>query len=371
MVRTRPVSIKNLLNCTEAKSLIERHLPDVQVGFARLDRPLSIDFYDAFLKEGMHGELEYLARHRDQKADPRKWISFAHSAIVLTFHYVTKENITPHAGKRVALYATYTENQEDYHHEIRRRLAPILQELNTQYPEASFRLGLDAEPVLERDLAYRAGLGWIGKNTCLIDRDRGSLFFIAEILTSLELADETRTATIQSRDHCGTCTRCLDICPTGALLEPRKLDPRLCISYWTIESKSVAPRELRSKFGDWFFGCDLCQTVCPWNGKVFGRDEMQAQAQAVLPRDPAARTALVDELREILTLSNRELERRFTLSPLKRARGSGLKRNALYVVGNLKLHELTNEVSALLGDPKLGTLAKEILKDSQDGFKQA
>jgi len=357
------VSIQNLLRLSETKALILKHLPDVQVGFARLDRPLSIEFYDTFLAQGLHGKLEYLARHRDAKADPQKWIPFAQSAIALSIGYVTKENLAPSAGKRVAFYATYTENQEDYHFEIRRRLAPVLDELKSLYPEASFRLALDTEPILERDLAYRAGLGWVGKNTCLIHRDRGSLFFLAEILTSLALPEENLAAKVLSPDHCGTCTRCLDACPTGALLEARKLDARLCISNWTIESKSIAPKGLREKFGDWFFGCDICQTVCPWNGKVFGRDNMSAHAHPVLPRDERGRDTLVAELRDILTLSNRELERRFAASPLKRARGSGLKRNALYVVANLKLVELASEVQALTEDNKLGELATEVLAD--------
>lgn len=355
------MSIKNVLNPDETKSLILTHLPDVQIGFAQLDRPLSIDVYDAFLKEGLQGELEYLVRHRDQKAEPRKWLPFARSAIVLTICYVTKENLSPKSGKRIAFYATYTEDQEDYHYEIRRRLAPVLDDLTAKYPEASFRLALDAEPVLERDLAYRAGLGWVGKNTCLIDRNHGSLFFIAEILTSLELpANNLESANLLSRDHCGTCTRCLDACPTGALIEARKMDPRLCISYWTIESKSIAPKSLREKFGDWFFGCDICQTVCPWNGKVFGRSEMELHSSHIRPRDELSNANLVTELRDILSLSNRELERRFASSPLKRARGAGLKRNALYVVSNLKLTELLTEVEALTEDRKLGRLAKEV-----------
>lgn len=320
-----------------------------------------MDLYDAFLREGMHGELEYLSRHRDAKADPTSWLPFAKSAIVLAIDYVTKENLTPKPGKRLAMYTTYAEDQEDYHSEIKRRLEPVLGALQAHHSAASFRIGLDAEPILERDLAYRAGIGWVGKNTCLINKSGGSLFFIAEILTSLELEEIIHAETIRSPDHCGTCTRCLQVCPTGALVEPRKLDARKCISFWTIESKGIAPRSLRQHFGDWFFGCDLCQTVCPWNGKVFGRNEMRAHSAPYLERDEAGRERLVSELRDILTLSNRELERRFANSPLKRARGFGLKRNALYVTENLCLRELGEAVEPLVLDAKLGALAKDVL----------
>lgn len=357
----RTVSRQNLLNCDEVKSIVLQHIPYARVGFARLERPISMDLYDAFLSEGLHGELEYLARHRDAKADPRTWLPFATTAIVLSIDYVTKENLSPNSGKRLAMYATYTEDREDYHFEIKRRLEPVLKTLQSNHPEASFRIGLDVEPILERDLAYRAGLGWVGKNTCLIHKNGGSLFFIAEILTSLELEETSQAETILSPDHCGTCTRCLDACPTGALVEPRKLDARKCISFWTIESKGIAPQSLRKHFGDWFFGCDLCQTVCPWNGKVFGRNEMRAHSAPSLDRDEAGRERLVSELREILTLSNRELERRFASSPLKRARGFGLKRNALYVTENLCLRELSDAVELLLIDTKLGALAKDVL----------
>lgn len=293
--------------------------------------------------------MSYLERHRDIKASPATWLPFARSAIVFAVNYVANNDYVTSTkrGLRNARYVDYAPEKSDYHAAIRSELEPVVIELQRRYPAAQFRLAIDAEPVLERDLATRAGLGWVGKNTCVIDRSGGSLFFIAEILTSLETDD----VSIEPKDFCGTCTRCLDACPTSALVSPRVLDATKCISYWTIESKKIPPPELRIHFGDWFFGCDICQTVCPWNVKVFG--------QSTMSEAPTDETALVSDLREILISSNRELQRKFAGTPLERARAFGLKRNALIVVGNLRLKILLPEIEKLEGDEKLGSLAIE------------
>ena len=315
-----------------------------------------MDFYDQWLKDGRQGEMEYLARHRDLKAAPEAWLPFARSAIVFAINYGPQTRVgtresnyvtRKQSALRTAFYTEYAPDQTDYHDAIRAELKPVMEELKNRYPSAEFRFALDAEPVLERDLAARAGLGWVGKNTCVIDRESGSLFFIAEILTSLE----TDEAALQVKDFCGTCTRCIDACPTSAIVAPRVLDATKCISYWTIESKKIPPKDLRSKFGDWFFGCDICQTVCPWNVKAYGKD--------VLAEPEHDRELLIQDLRFILASSNRELERRFEGTPLVRARGFGLKRNALIVAGNLRLKELMFEIESLFANEKLAALAKE------------
>lgn len=315
-----------------------------------------MNFYDEWLRKSYHGEMSYLERHRDLKADPTAWLPFAKSALVFAIPYgplrgkfnAKSDYVTPiMPSMRSALYVSYSSDQQDYHEKIADELQPVLLELGRLYPTEKFRLGLDAQPILERDLAVRAGLGWVGKNTCVIDRAGGSLFFIAEILTSLE----TDTTATDPKDFCGTCTRCMEACPTGAILEPRLLDATKCISYWTIESKSIPPKDLRTKFGEWFFGCDICQTVCPWNEKAFG-------AEALLPRVPDKKQ-LVEDLRFILQSSNRELERRFEGTPLARARSFGLKRNAIIVIGNLGLNELKSDLEALFENEKLATLARE------------
>jgi epoxyqueuosine reductase len=200
---------------------------------------------------------------------------------------------------------------------------------------------------LERDLAYRAGLGWVGKNTCLIHPEKGSLFFIGQVLTSLPLVSKSQPV----HDFCGTCDRCLRACPTQAFEAPRVLNATKCIAYWTIEARTAAPNSLRERFGDWFFGCDICQTVCPWNEKVFGKNLM---AQLTLRQEPDP----CDDLRWILRASRKELARAFKNSPLSRARPAGLKRNALYVIGNLALHSLRPEVETCLAYPDLKEVAE-------------
>ncbi len=347
--------------------------PGIRYGVCELGRPVSMDLYDQWLKDNHHADMDYLVRHRNLKENIQSWLPFARSAIVFAIDYVTHEplpadNSSSFKAVRTALYTQFAPQSADYHTELKLRLEPVIQELRVKYPGSEFRFSVDSEPVLERDLAARAGLGWVGKNSCVIHKDGGSLFFIAEILTSLSL-DEVG---LLSPDHCGTCTRCLDICPTGALKEPRVLDANLCISYWTIESQKVPEKALRRNFQDWFFGCDLCQTVCPWNGKVWGRDRMKNEISPANIDDESTRANLIGELQTILESSNRELERRYRGTPFARARGFGLKRNALIVIENRNLHELSPAIEKYLaqqispdnGDQKLtklASLASEVL----------
>lgn len=338
-------------------------MADVRFGVAALEKPLSMNFYDEWLASDFHGEMEYLKRHRDAKADATQWLPMARSALVFAINYVTPTTpplpLQKASNLRTAFYTRFVAESGDYHVVLRERLSPVVKGLESRYPGHTFRMAIDTAPILERDLAVRAGLGWVGKNTCVIDRTRGSLFFIAEILTSLEI--ESSAATITVPDFCGTCTRCMDSCPTGALVAPRSLDARKCISYWTIEAKSLPPNEISDKFGDWFFGCDICQTVCPWNEKVFGRERMESESSPILSTE-LERSKIVEDLKNLLEASHREIERRFKDTPLSRSRGFGLKRNALIVAGNLRLHELTSSVRGLLNDPKLEPLAKATLQ---------
>lgn len=322
-------------------------------GIAKLERPFSFALYQTWLENGYHGNMRYLERHAAQKADPTLLMKRARSAIVVTANYVPHpepvENWPLHAGgPKVAAYA----RGRDYHHWLKARLERVMSQLRSLAPEEEFQIHSDSSPVLERDLAARAGLGWIGKNTCLLSRDSGSLFLVAEIYTSLDFA----CAELKVTDHCGTCTRCLDACPTGALVGPRELDARLCISYLTIESRLPAPEALREKIGTWLFGCDICQTVCPWNLKFHGPD-------TVSRLDPATeRSVLIEDLRWILTTSNRQLDRTFQGTPLARAGGLGLKRNALVVAGNQRLSELKGEILGLADDTKLSELSAWALR---------
>lgn len=316
-------------------------------GWTTLSRPISLDFYREWLAKGHHADMHYLVEHEPIKEDPQKLAPSARAAIVVTKPYLPHPypHSAPISHLRTALYA----RGEDYHLRFRQELEQAAGSLRELYPAEQFLCFTDSAPILERDLAYRAGLGWFGKNSCLIHPNRGSLFFIGEILTSLK----SPAPKPHVPDMCGTCDRCQQICPTQALTKARELDATKCIAYWTIEAKKPAPEDLRSRFGDWFFGCDLCQTVCPWNEKFHGRDLMRD-----ITKESTPTTEQIEELRWILRASNKELTRHLKNSPLERARPRGLKRNALVVIGNLKLNELKSEVQALLNHPDLGRVAQ-------------
>lgn len=326
-------------------------------GFAEVKTPFSIDLYDQWLAKGFHGEMEWLVRHAEDKRTPTKFYKRAKTAIVVTQNYIPHPD--PKIGwplsdaSRVAAYA----RGRDYHRFFHSKLKRVVETLRAHFPEEEFYSFTDAGPVLERDLAARAGLGWVGKNTCLIDREVGSFFLLGEIYASFDLPIAKIDDAELKKDFCGTCTRCLEACPTGALVNERELDARKCISYLTIEAKDLPPEDLRPKIGDWLFGCDICQLVCPWNLKALGKDRI-----AALTPDPSpesnSRAALIEDLRYLLTAPNRKLERDFEATPLARINGIGLKRNALTVAGNLKLEALRKEIELHVNHERIGELAR-------------
>lgn len=337
----------------EIAVLIETQVAELgfsHFGFSSLAKPLSFEFYQEWLNEGLHGDMKYLEEHAPIKESPQiKWPR-AESALVFAIPYFPHPESKadfPLKKARVSLYA----QGMDYHFWFRERMQKLCASLQQQFPGEEFLSFTDSSPILERDLAQRAGLGWVGKNTCLIHPKKGSLFFIGEIYTSLK----AHTNLEPLPDFCGTCTRCIDICPTGALIEPRKMDARKCISYLTIESRTLPPEDLREKIGDWFFGCDLCQTVCPWNQKVF---KGQLSTELSLNLSTQENDLLIEDLRYILSSSGKKLEKDFHGTSLSRAGSFGLKRNALVVVANKKLHTLQAEVAALVTHEKLGPLAE-------------
>lgn len=319
-------------------------------GWTPLQKPLSMDFYKTWIDKSYHGDMAYLKNHIPQKETPQNLLPKAQSAFVFTMDYGLKKNTLPMKNLNVAAYA----QDYDYHLWFKDIINKLCTDLKSLFPQNEFIGFTDSSPVLERDLAYQAGLGWFGKNTCLIDRKRGSLFFIGEIYSTLSYP-QTKSPTAVP-DHCGTCDRCIVACPTGAIEPQRFLNATKCISYWTIESKKVPPPELREQFSDLFFGCDICQTVCPWNIKV--RDLISPPIE-----DPT------EDLQLILTSSNKTLLRLFAGTPLSRAGGRGLKRNALIVIGNKKIRSLKNEVVAFLQDPELGELAQWTMDKLSDSCK--
>lgn len=314
-------------------------------GLTPMARPLSMDVYRLWLQKGYEADMAYLRTHEALKDEPKKFAPRAQTAIVVAKRYYPHPYGTPPLGARIALYA----HGDDYHQKFKSELEGVARELGSICVNEEFLCFTDSAPILERDLAYRAGLGWFGKNTCLIHPQKGSLFFIGQILTSMALEKDREVSAVA--DMCGTCDRCIRSCPTGAIEEPRVLNANKCISYWTIEAKNAAPTELREKFGDWFFGCDICQTVCPWNEKVFGRNSMRELSDT-------QQTPLLEDLRWILNASRNEISRKLKNSPLLRARPFGLKRNALIVIGNLRIIELAPEVERCLAHEDLKEVAE-------------
>lgn len=317
-----------------------------QIEIGPIKKPLSIEFYEKWLASNYHGNMSYLQSHLAFKKDPLLLDAKLKSVIsIAQAYYPAVQKTEINIPARVALYA----RNEDYHHWLKQKLMTVIDQLKTDFPDEVFLPFVDSGPILERDMAYQNGLGWFGKNTCLIHPEHGSLFFIAEILTTIET--ESLSAIEPVPDFCGTCRKCIEICPTEALIAPRTLKADQCISYLTIEAKNPPPIELRKKIGDWFFGCDLCQTVCPWNEKVFRKKQIPKSSELstaqTLDLAIESRKELVVYFQFLLTASHKKIQKFHLGSPLSRAGAKGLKRNALIVIANTQLTELKSEVSGL------------------------
>lgn len=288
-------------------------------GIARLDRNPHAAELERWLANGHAGTMTYLNRQADKRKDPRLILPRMRSAVVtLTnyFHGGSRAGATPRGG-RVAQYAW----SSDYHDVLGERLEQLASSIREIVPGSSTRCYVDAGPVPERELAQLAGLGWIGKNMMLINPEIGSFTFIGVVLTDAALeSDQPFEA-----DRCGTCTRCLDACPTQAFVGPRNLDARACISYLTIERRGEFTATERAQVGDWVFGCDVCQDVCPWN--VSFAQETRDPGFAVRP-DVAA-----PDVPGLATMGEREFERRYGDTPFSRPGAPGMQRNAAAVLG--------------------------------------
>lgn len=276
-----------------------------------------------WLSAGYSGQMAYLEGRREAYATPERVLQGVRSLVVAALNYCTVEpqaSLAPHEA-RVARYAW---GSQDYHDVMRERLGRLADVLHELAPGCRTRCVVDTAPLLERDVARLAGLGWFGKNTMLINKWIGSWFFLGAVLTDVELQPDAPHETA----HCGTCTRCLDACPTNAFVEPYVLDATKCISYLTIELRDrPIPEPLRPGLGDWLFGCDVCQDVCPWNRKAPRSTEPSFQ--------PRAGLAAADCI-ELLSLSESEFNDRFGDTPLARPGRSGILRNACTVLGNAR-----------------------------------
>ena len=266
---------------------------------------------EAWLNQGLHGKMGYMANHFDKRIDPRKLVDGAKSVVTLLFNYFTDEKqIEPEAPK-ISKYAY----GNDYHFVIKDKLKDLMHFINDEIGEVNGRVFVDSAPVLERDWAKRSGTGWIGKNTLLINPKAGSYFFLAELIIDLELIYDS-----PMKDYCGTCTRCIDACPTEAISpEGYLMDGSKCISYLTIELKDeIIPPQYKSQMEGWMFGCDICQDVCPWNRFSTKHDEPQFEPHSQLLK------MTKEEWFEITEDVFKEI---FKNSAVKRTKYEGLKRN--------------------------------------------
>lgn len=267
---------------------------------------------EKWLREGSHGEMGYMANHIDLRLDPRKLVEGAKSVISLAYNYYTPPAQQDPEAPKISTYAY----GRDYHKVVKQRLKPLVVFIQERFGDVALRTFVDSAPVLEKAWAQRSGIGWVGKHTNIIRQGAGSFFFLCEIILDLDLKPDAPVA-----DHCGTCRRCIDACPTDAIT-PYAVDGSKCISYLTIELKNAIPQEFAGQLNNWAFGCDICQQVCPWNRFSTPHGEPQFQARP-----------------ELLGLSKEEwhgmtevvFERLFEGSAVKRTKYTGLQRNLRYL----------------------------------------
>src|SRR5690554_3563286 len=273
--------------------------------------------YQEWLHEGRHATMNYMENHQALRVDPRVLEEGTRSVVVLLSNYAQPSDLFE-GGMRVASYA----HGDDYHDVLWERMRALAAFIHAETGvDVATRPAVDSAPLLERDLARMAGLGWVGKNAMVIRQGLGSFTIISEVLIEMDLGERAEPAP----DRCGRCSRCMDACPTGAIIAPQVIDARRCISYLTIELRGPIPRRLRPLIGDHLFGCDICQTVCPWNRQApLSEDPSFAPREAYRTLSPL----------ELLSFDHERYVEVFRRSPMKRAKLTSLKRNAAVVVGN-------------------------------------
>lgn len=273
-------------------------------------------YLESWLHKGMHGKMSYMENHFDMRLDPRLLVDGAKSIISLTYNYFP-EKIQEDNSYKIAKYAYGI----DYHFVVKEKLKELLNFIQQEIGEVNGRAFVDSAPILEHAWAKKAGIGWVGKNSLTLTKQKGSFFFLAELILDLDLEYDSPIQT----DHCGSCTKCIDSCPTEAILPNKTVDGSKCISYFTIELKEEIPSEMSGKFDDWIFGCDVCQDVCPWN-----RFSLPHKEEKFNPKN------------ELLSYSKSDWEeitedvfsKIFSKSPVKRTKFEGIKRNIDFVKPN-------------------------------------
>jgi epoxyqueuosine reductase len=304
-----------------------------QIGIAPAVTPTGFHRLLQWIENGYAADMSWVERRKDAYHHPDGVMQGTRSVIIAALNY--NDGAEPVGGGRVARYAW---GSADYHDVLKPRLQKLADLVRNEVPTARTRVVIDTAPLLERDFGRLAGIGWFGKNTMLISRGIGSWFFLGAVLTDVELAYDRPV----EHNYCGSCTRCLDACPTDAFPEPGVLDARRCISYLTIEHrKQPIPLDLRKSIGEWLFGCDICQDVCPWNR--FAPEETLPEFRHLTSMNPV-------DCRKLLTLSAPEFRARFKDSPLSRPGRAGLLRNAAIVLGNAQDRSAEKELIAVLDD---------------------
>ena len=305
-----------------------------RIGFAPAETPARFDRFERWLRDGHHAGMTYLEETRAARSSPQSLLPGARSVICLAAPH-RKAPFAAADGSKIARYAAGA----DYHGTLRQRTERLVSAASRRLGSFRRRVCVDSTPLAERSLAARAGLGWIGKNGCLIDAETGSWLLLAEILTDLDLPFDEPAA-----DRCGSCVRCLDACPTHAFVEPGIMDSRRCLAYWTIEHRGPMPEPVQASIGDRVFGCDICQEVCPWNSALFGGGD-----------DRPAPTR-----REWLAMGPGQWRREWGATALNRAGRRGVQRNAAASAGSV-LDETclpALQRSARVAEPALSAAAR-------------
>ncbi len=262
-----------------------------------------------WLNNNYHGEMAYMENYFDKRLDPTLLVEGSKSVISLSYNYFPKDKISSLDNFKISKYAY----GQDYHEVIKEILSEMVAELKKEIGDFHCRVFVDSAPVLERSWAKKSGIGWVGKNANLITKQSGSFYFLAEIIIDLELQEDSPTT-----DHCGTCTKCIDACPTQAIVSEKIIDGSKCISYATIELKNEIPETFKNKMEDWMFGCDICQDVCPWNRFSAPHHQEKFKPNHFLEN------AKKEEWKE---LSQELFSEIFRKSPVKRTKFAGMKRN--------------------------------------------
>ena len=291
-----------------------KHLGFISCGISKADfLEEEAPRLEKWLNQNHNGKMAYMEKNFDKRLDPRLLVPDSKSVISLLFNYYTNQKQDDNQAPKISTYAF----GEDYHFVIKRKLKELMSYIKSEIGDVGGRVFVDSAPIMEKAWASRSGLGWIGKNTNLISKKTGSFFFIAEVIVDLELEYDMPTT-----DHCGSCTKCIDACTTDALIAPYQIDGSKCISYLTIELKDQIPNEFKDKMDNWAFGCDICQTVCPWN-----RFANEHEEESFSPKEELLKMTK-NEWSEI---TEEVFDKLFKNSAIKRTKFDGLKRNIKFL----------------------------------------